>query len=38
MVSRTGREGTLTYVAYMNHNGLELNYEEVIEAAKKALG
>ena len=33
-----GREGTLTYVAYMKSNSLEPNYEEVIEAAKKALG
>jgi len=32
-----GREGTLTYVAYMKHNSLEPNYEEVIAAAKKAL-
>jgi thiol peroxidase len=32
------REGTLTYVDYMKHNGLEPNYEEVIEAAQKALG
>jgi thiol peroxidase len=32
------REGTLTYVDYMKHNGLEPNYEEVIEVAKKALG
>ena len=35
VVDRTGR---LTYVAYMEHNGLEPNYDEVIEAAKKALG
>ncbi|HXF84191.1 MAG TPA: thiol peroxidase [Anaerolineales bacterium] len=34
IVDRTGR---LTYVAYMEHNGLEPNYDEVIEAAKKAL-
>ncbi len=34
VVDRTGR---LTYVAYMEHNGLEPNYDEVIEAAKKAL-
>jgi thioredoxin-dependent peroxiredoxin len=32
------REGTLIYVDYMKHNGLEPNYEEVIEAARKALG
>ena len=32
------REGTLTYVAYMKSNSLEPDYEEVIEAAKKALG
>jgi thiol peroxidase len=31
-------DGTLTYVDYMKHNSLEPNYEEVIEAAKKALG
>lgn len=31
------REGRLTYVAYMQHNGLEPNYDEVIEAAKDAL-
>lgn len=31
------REGTLTHVAYMKHNGLEPNYEEVIDAAKEAL-
>ena len=35
VVDRTGK---LTYVAYMEHNGLEPNYDEVIEAAKKALG
>ena len=32
------REGRLTYVDYMKSNSLEPNYEEVIEAAKKALG
>lgn len=32
------REGVLTYVAYMAHLGLEPNYEEVIAAAKAALG
>jgi thiol peroxidase len=32
------REGTLTYVDYMKSNSLEPNYDEVIEAAKKALG
>jgi len=31
------REGTLTYVDYMKSKSLEPNYEEVIEAAKKAL-
>lgn len=31
------REGKLTYVAYMQHNGLEPNYDEVINAAKEAL-
>ncbi len=31
------REGRLTYVAYMQHNGLEPNYDEVIDAAKEAL-
>lgn len=31
------RTGQLTYVAYMQHNGLEPNYDEVIEAAKAAL-
>lgn len=31
------REGTLTYVDYMKSNSLEPNYDEVIEAAKKAL-
>jgi thiol peroxidase len=35
VVDRTGK---LTYIDYMKHNGLEPNYEEVIEAAKKALG
>lgn len=32
-----GRNGKVTYAAYMQHNGLEPNYEEVIEAAKIAL-
>lgn len=32
-----GRDGKLTYVAYMQHLGLQPNYEEVIEAAKAAL-
>ena len=32
------REGTLIYVDYMKSNSLEPNYEEVIQAAKKALG
>lgn len=32
------REGALTYVDYMKSNSLEPNYEEVIDAAKKALG
>lgn len=32
------RTSTLTYVAYMETNSLEPNYDEVIEAAKKALG
>jgi thiol peroxidase len=32
------REGTLVYVAYMKSNSIEPNYEEVVEAAKKALG
>jgi thiol peroxidase len=32
------REGKLTYVAYMPHNGQEPNYDEVIAEAKKALG
>jgi thiol peroxidase len=32
------RTGTVTYVDYMKHNGLEPNYEEVIEAARNALG
>lgn len=31
------RAGRLTYVAYMQHNGLEPNYDEVIKAAKAAL-
>ena len=31
------RTGKLTYVSYMQHNGLEPNYDEVIEAAKAAL-
>jgi thiol peroxidase len=31
------RTGTVTYVDYMKHNGLEPNYEEVIEAARNAL-
>jgi thiol peroxidase len=35
VVDRTGK---LTYVAYMQHNGLEPNYAEVIAAAKNALG
>ena len=35
IVDRTGK---LSYVAYMPANGVEPNYEEVIEAAKKALG
>lgn len=35
VVDRTGR---LTYIAYMQHNGLEPNYDEVIEAAKNELG
>jgi len=34
VVDRTGK---LTYVAYMESNDLEPNYDEVIEAAKKAL-
>ena len=34
IVDRTGK---LSYVAYMQHNGLEPNYDEVIEAAKAAL-
>ncbi len=34
VVDRTGK---LSYVAYMQHNGLEPNYDEVIEAAKAAL-
>ena len=32
-----GRDGKLTYVAYMPHLGVQPNYEEVIEAAKAAL-
>jgi thiol peroxidase len=32
------REGQLAYVAYMPNNGTEPNYEEVIAAARKALG
>jgi thiol peroxidase len=32
-----GRDDKLTYVAYMPSNGDEPNYEEVLEAAKKAL-
>ncbi len=31
------REGVLTYVAYMHHNGLEPDYDEVIQAAQDAL-
>jgi thiol peroxidase len=31
------RDGVLTYVAYMRHNGLEPDYDEVIAAAKAAL-
>ncbi len=31
------REGVLTYVAYMRHNGLEPDYDEVIAAAQSAL-
>jgi len=31
------RAGVLTYVAYMRHNGLEPDYDEVIAAAKAAL-
>lgn len=31
------RAGVLTYVAYMAHNGLEPDYDEVIAAAKAAL-
>ena len=34
VVDRTGK---LTYIAYMEHNGLEPDYDEVIDAAKKAL-
>jgi thiol peroxidase len=33
-----GRDGKLTYVKYLPTLGEEPNYEEVIEAAKKALG
>ena len=32
------RTGKLTYVAYMPNNDTEPNYDEVIEAAKQALG
>ena len=32
------REGKLVYVAYMPHNGQEPDYDEVIAAAKQALG
>jgi thiol peroxidase len=31
------RSGTITYAAYMQHNGLEPDYDAVIEAAKAAL-
>ena len=31
------REGVLTYVAYMVHNGMEPDYDEVIAAARAAL-
>ena len=31
------REGKVSYAAYMQHNGLEPNYDEVIEAAKAVL-
>ncbi len=31
------RNGRISYVAYMQHNGLEPNYDEVIEAAKAVL-
>lgn len=31
------RSGTVTYAAYMQHNGLEPDYDEVIAAAKAAL-
>lgn len=34
VVDRTGR---ISYVAYMQHNGLEPNYDEVIAAAKAVL-
>jgi thioredoxin-dependent peroxiredoxin len=33
-----GRDGKLTYVNYLPELGMEPNYDEVIEAAKKALG
>ena len=32
-----GRDGILSYVAYMRHNGMEPDYDEVIAAAKAAL-
>jgi thiol peroxidase len=32
------KKGIVTYVAYMPTNGDEPNYEEVLEAAKNALG
>jgi thioredoxin-dependent peroxiredoxin len=31
------RDGRISYAAYMQHNGLEPNYDEVIEAAKAVL-
>lgn len=31
------RSGKISYAAYMQHNGLEPNYDEVIEAAKAVL-
>jgi thioredoxin-dependent peroxiredoxin len=31
------RNGKISYAAYMQHNGLEPNYDEVIEAARAAL-
>lgn len=31
------RSGRISYAAYMQHNGLEPNYDEVIEAARAAL-